>query len=322
MSKVLLMGVVLKLAGATAAMPGAEGAICPGSISLAESGSTSSIQLTNAIWNVPFDPAGEVKVDNGVIDVEMFGRTYFSNGCEPGKYAHSTYSALNLLNKRISWTTNLAAATCGCNAAFYLASLAQNPEESGCKDFYCDANDVCGVRCSEIDLQEANRHAFHSVLHMANDGSGMGTGYGGGGAGWNNVRDWTKEEYGPHASCIDTTQPFQVEVSFPTENRGGKMLLRAMTTKVSQNGCTLEASVETASYSFNGQGSDVELTEALEAGMTPIVSYWSAPDMQWMDGQGADGLGPCAQDTPDQCGPSVQFYDFAVDGLPYPVRLI
>ena len=62
------------------------------------------------------------------------------------------------------------------------------------------------MRCTEIDLQEANRHAFHSVLHLAQDGGGEGLGYGGGGEGWSNSRDWSKEQYGPGGSCIDTTK--------------------------------------------------------------------------------------------------------------------
>eukprot|EP00913_Durusdinium_trenchii_P013599 g12769.t1 len=183
-------------ASMNASTPGVEGASCPGSISLG--GRNRPIHMTNAYWNKPYDPAGEVDVDgNGVIHVYMKGRTYFSDKCRAGSYSNNRYTKLRLLGKRIRWTTDLATAGCGCNAAFYLVSLAQNTEVSGCKDYYCDANSVCGVRCTEIDLQEANKHAFHSVLHLAQDGSGEGLGYGGGGSGWSNSRDWTKEEYGP-----------------------------------------------------------------------------------------------------------------------------
>ena len=50
-----------------------------------------------------------------------------------GSFDHRRYSGLNLLGKRISWTTYLNGADCGCNAAVYLVSLPQNPEVSDCK---------------------------------------------------------------------------------------------------------------------------------------------------------------------------------------------
>lgn len=46
-------------------------------------------------------------------------------------------------------------------------------------DYYCDANAVCGVRCAELDLVEANKHAFRATAHRSNDGEGHGSGLGG-----------------------------------------------------------------------------------------------------------------------------------------------
>merc|ERR1719383_317446 len=59
-----------------------------------------------------------------------------------------------------------------------------------------------------------------------------------------------------------------------------------------------------------------ELTKALAAGMTPIVSYWNSADMLWMDGKGSDGQGPCARDSPDSCGKRTKFSNFSVATIP------
>ncbi|CAE7027142.1 egl1 [Symbiodinium natans] len=305
------MRAFLLAASAFARSPEPVGPVCSGSIELQGHG---SIQTANAYWNVPGELAGDVEVSNGEIHVFIKGRTYFSDTCVPTEFSNSRYSKLFLLGKRLRWKTDISGTDCGCNAAFYLGSLHQNAEVSQCLDHYCDANDVCGVRCTEIDLQEANRYAFHSVLHLPDDNSGSGLGYGGGGLDWSWHRDWTREEYGPGAHCIDTNRPFEVEVGFPLGSNGQ---LRAITTRLSQIGspCDLNAEVATDSYIFRGRHSASELTQALHEGMTPIVSYWKHENMQWMDGKGADGLGPCAVDRPDQCGPSVKFYDFALESL-------
>lgn len=51
--------------------PGSEGAKCPGSISVSTDPEPLHIDMTNAYWNVPGDPAGDVEVDAGVITVHM-----------------------------------------------------------------------------------------------------------------------------------------------------------------------------------------------------------------------------------------------------------
>merc|ERR1719335_961100 len=104
---------------------------------------------------------------------------------------------MKLLGKRFSYTTDMSGAGCGCNAALYLTSLPQSSSASDCGDYYCDANNVCGESCAEIDIQEANQYAWHSTLHTSQDHSGVGKGYGGGGKFWSGPRDWTDEEYSP-----------------------------------------------------------------------------------------------------------------------------
>lgn len=293
----------------------AEGdALCPGAVQLRAYGQVKQVQLVNAYWNVPGERAGPVLVRDGVIEPEMKGRTYFAEECTPGKFEYTKYSAMKLLGSRLRYMTDLSKAGCGCNGALYLTSLQQSRNPSQCFDHYCDANNVCGERCDEIDLQEANMFAWHSTLHVADDGSGIGAGYGGGGTNWNGERDWTKEQYGPGARCIDTRWPFQVEVAFPVDSAGN---LRAMDVKLSQSGksCNLSTEVGEHGYPYGGRSGMAQLTQSLRNGMTPIISYWSSNDMLWMDGKGADGLGPCGKDDKEACGKSVSFYNFMLDSL-------
>ena len=85
----------------------------------------------------------------------------------------------------------------------------QNTQPGTCdSDYYCDANNVCGVRCAEIDIMEANKHALHTTAHTPNDGSGSGTGLGGG------MSAFSKADYGPGGAKVDTSQPLTVHTYF------------------------------------------------------------------------------------------------------------
>merc|ERR1712190_362968 len=293
---------------------------CPGAIDLNGYG---PISLVATKWNVPGDPASKVEVVDGKVVPQMKGRSYFADMGQANSYDHNNYVALNLLGKTLQYTTDLSGVGCGCNVAVYLTSLQQNTDLSGCYDYYCDANSVCGVPCAEIDLQEANQVSWHSTLHTANDRYGKGAGYGGGGDDWNGARDWTSSQYGPGGFCVDTTHPFEVAISFPIGRDG---LLMAMEVVLSQVGspCTLNVSI--ADYDGNtsvaDQGKSLgmhELTQALRYGMTPIVSYWRSDDMHWMDGKGQDGLGPCEDPyVAPSCPESVPFYNFSIESIPLP----
>jgi len=255
--------------------------------------------------NQPGMPAGPVMNIAGNVRPDMWGRAYFANGCTEGTYSNTEYSAWKLLGKRLTYTTDVSQAGCGCNAAMYLVSMPQNDQVSGCEDYYCDANTVCGVNCHEIDIQEANRFAFHSALHKEYDGNGLAQGFGG----WvrDNKFDFNGEQYGPGGKCVNTGAPYNVSVSFPT-NAEGK--LAAMEVKLSQGGeCDIVYSMDKYPADPNFE----KLTTALSEGMTPVLSYWKADDMLWLDGPGLGG-GPCQEDTV-QCNAAPQFYGFSVEDL-------
>lgn len=236
----------------------------------------------------------------------MNARVYFSDSCTQGSYDHTKYSGVQLLGKTFKFTTDISGAGCGCNAALYLTSLKQNSDISSCNDYYCDANKVCGVSCAEVDIMEASKRAWHSTLHSAHDHSGKGGGYGGG-SGWNGPRDFNSQQYGPGGSCIDTSMPFDVSVSFPVD-AGGQ--LQAMKVTLTQTGKSCPLNINLDSYDAMA-----EIHEALDKGMTPIISYWKSGDMLWMDGKGADGQGPCAVDS-QRCGESVKFSGFKLEAMP------
>lgn len=278
------------------------------------------VSLVSAGANVPGEPAAETEVlaDGKLVVPHMGARVYFADGadgCTEGEYDPSVYSAINFLDKTISWTTDVSGTNCGCNAAFYLVSMRQNTEEIGtCNDYYCDAQSVCGVPCGEIDLMEANMFSWLSTLHTHNprdgpDGVGVGPGYGGS-MGVPSRRDWAADKYGPGSECIDTLKPFQVAVSFPTDAEG---TLAYMEVELSQGGCSVKAG--SPPYMLQGRQPLQELTTLLKEGMTPVISYWNSEDMLWMDGLALDGLGPCVRDDPSVCPDWVRFWDFKIENI-------
>jgi hypothetical protein len=280
---------------------------CPGNMNLEGFGLT-SIVPTGMGSPDTFAPTHVSSAGDEIAPV-LGSRAYFAQSCKAGVYDHNQYLALNLLGKRMRYTTDMSDLGCGCNAAFYLTSMHQNSHPSECSDYYCDANNVCGQSCAEIDIQEGNRLSWHSTLHGKVDHNGFGKGIGGGGAGWSGPRDWSPSEYGPGASCIDTSKPFQVEVEFPADANCNLLGMEITLSQAAHSDCKLKLPI----YSYHSMH---ELSQALAAGMTPIVSYWNSADMLWMDGKGQDGQGPCATDRPDDCGKSTKFSNFSVSAIP------
>ena len=127
---------------------------------------------------------------------------------------------------------------------------------------------------------EANRYAWHSTLHVAGDGIGSNP-KGLGGISINRFSPSLREtDYKASAAskCINTLKPFRVKASFPTStlstinaNDTNIPLLKWMEVELSQGICTTETMVVGRDYSSHKLRA---LSEALRAGMAPVLSYW------------------------------------------------
>jgi len=302
--------VLLVIAGLSGISHVAARDTCPGSINVDGHG---AISLISAMYNVPSDiaPADGMQVVGDYMAPHLKSRTYFAETCSPGLYNNADYAAFKLLGKKLSYEVDLSGAGCGCNVALYLVSMRQNTLKSQCEDFYCDANSVCGVACAEIDIQEANRHAFHATLHSQDDKSGVANGIGG----LNGI--WSSEDYGPDGRCIDTHRTFSVSAAFPVSTDGS---LEAMEIELSQAGKPCKLSERLDSYAVDGEDKMRELSRALAEGMAPVVSYWKSPDMSWLDGEGFVKTGLCDEESM-HCGDQVRLGAFYIETMPGPVPM-
>lgn len=281
---------------------------CPGRIDVEGHG---SMHVVSALWKLPGEHAAPVDVpeDGWAIIPRLNSRAYLAENCTPGVYKNSDYAALKLLGGSLRYTVDLSRAGCGCNAQLHLVPMHWSHEESGCEDYFCAHGwSRCGATCADIGVQDSNKYAWSSQLHTHDDRGGASAGYGGGDT-WVGRRSWSESQYGPGARCIDTTWPFDVEVSFLEGSDGS---LEAMEVTLSQDlhPCPLKLRID--SYTYNGRDALIEMARVLRAGVTPTIRYWSSAELKWMDGAGPDGQGPCVKDAPEACPESVRFYNFAV----------
>lgn len=231
-------------------------------------------------------------------------RTYLAESCSEGSYASTRYAAMKLLGATLSVTVDLSAAYCGCVAAFYLVSMAQNTEPGNCGgDRYCDANKVCNVACTEIDLMEANQFSFHAALHASNDPNGLVNGQGGGHYGLINTHADKANALAPlDNAAIDTRRPFRVHTHFETD-AARTLLLSTLTTltQTAPDGSPYQVHFRT--YPGRSQGT---ISAALARGMTPTFSYWSSHDVGWLDSRAG------CHENQDLCADTITFKDLAL----------
>eukprot|EP01084_Bolivina_argentea_P054232 99475_1 len=191
-------------------------------------------------------------------------------------YSPYMFMEYKLSGKTLSYTTDLSSVGCSCNSALYLVTMPgygsngqPNPGKGG--DYYCDANDVNGEWCWEIDVQEANKYVTAATPHQCYQKPG---GYisscdrGGCGTNSHNVDG---NSIGPGSQFkIDTTKPFRYSINFGSTYH----------VKLSQGSSTFEMDA------CNNGGYIQSVNQALDYGMVIVMSYWgsSYSTMQWLDG--------------------------------------
>jgi len=192
---------------------------------------------------------------------------------------------LKLLGKTLVYTVDLSKVGCACNLAFYLIAMpAMGPQglpsagtnRGGQPPYYCDANMVGGQWCPEIDIMEANNHAFQATLHRCEASVNQQFSMCDRGGCEQNTREHSNA-YGPSAGfTIDTRHPFHVETEF-LMNDG---LLTGMRSTLRQNGRFVVMEHPTCNQQYLAA-----LSEVMAHGMSLRITYWGdqPQTMAWMD---------------------------------------
>merc|ERR1719203_2587660 len=210
-----------------------------------------------------------------------------------GSWSPDAILQVKLLGKRLAFSVDLSEVGCACNLAVYLISMPArgidgkpNPgrDRGGQPEFYCDANKVGGQWCPEMDIMEANTHAFASTPHKCDAPiNGFYSSCDRGGCG-QNTRE-SPSSYGPGASfTIDTTRPFDVHTDF-FEDAG---VLTGMRTTLVQGHRRVVLDHKNCDLTYLEQ-----LSAAMAAGMSLRITYWGdqAESMSWLDAP------PCGPET-------------------------
>ena len=184
----------------------------------------------------------------------------------------------NLLGGSVEWDIDLSNHECGCIAAWYTVRM-PGKDESGNLWMdtdgygYCDANQVDGNWCPEMDIMEANKYSWATTPHKCDNPSAQGHYYycDQGGTGQQNIYDklpWNA--YGPGQDyTINTDLPFHAKVEFFED--GGQF--SAFTTTFTQNGKSTSMT--------DSDGYLSAMTEDMKSNMVFVISNWGG-DASWL----------------------------------------
>jgi len=206
------------------------------------------------------------------------------------------YYNFTLINKELSYDVDISTVGCSCNAALFFTSMpGYAPDGSvahgSYNPYYCDANDIGGVWCWELDTLESNRHTMATTLHKCSspaaryisscDKVGCQT----------NAFFVDRNGMCADSHCkIDTRRPFRIFQSF--EMNSSSRQLSRISNRLVQAGsefkwraCSDEAYLE-------------QMTHALSGSMKMVFQLWGSTnaEMSWLNGM-TGCTGDCNRET-------------------------
>ena len=209
--------------------------MCAGAVDIQLFGQSAQYHVAAAAW-------AHTTTSGASVTLNYDERAYLVPACAApgGAFSPQMFSQrIPMYNSSWSFTVDLSSASCGCNVGLYASAMpavgrsgAPDPSTSG--DFYCDANNVSGLWCTEMDIMEANVAALATTPHHceAADAGGFVASCDRGGCSRNSKN--TAAQFGPAASfAIDTRRPFTVTAAFPVGPQGE---LAGVETAVTQSG--------------------------------------------------------------------------------------
>jgi len=279
-------------------------------------------------------------------------RVYLMDGDD----ATDEYTMLQLLGKEIAFDVDSSTLDCGFNGAAYLVEMAADGSKStGAQGAiygtgYCDAQcpgdlhtTVAGatnyansnICCNEMDLWEANGHAYATTPHPCADAAGgdivgpttcTGDACTNGvcdsaGCDFNPYRNGMPDFYGTSQETVNSSETITVVTQFLGDEATGALteirkLFVVNDVVIDQTNTTVNGQVydsitteycadENAAFgggdTFPALGGLARMGGAMQRGMVMVFSVWNDPSshMLWLDGTTGSGpgdvRGPCGQ---------------------------
>lgn len=225
--------------------------------------------------------------------------------------------------------------------ANYVGAFTWGKKEEGCQELdILEGNSVCihSTLHAWIEKQTGTpANGWVMVDRSVWDHDGIAGGNGGGKGGGNGPRTFTNKEFAPGSKTINTDEEFEIVTSF--FEKAGKFdrfvvelhqETRNLTVidtwwdkeKLSKHGAfnlndpQIHTRLHGNPKKFGYEGPEMDdLTKTLKAGVTPIFSFWSDKSMEWMDGPGNDGLGPCKEETMGCEDMHIEFGNIAIEDI-------